>query len=257
MNLTDDEILKFQKGSPVFIDDICAIYSPKLSEIIDIGYSKFEQYLSVITLKKPLDVKDRELEQLLDKLTDFQYMLLLIYSDKEMNQILKEAFMFFTHESVTFSLEPAQIVIGPLEEKHLLSEDKFYDFQKIVKHMCFLEQDAEEIVINSNDSPQVVRLKKQMMKNREKLRKAKAKKAAQEKTNLSFSDLIGSLTLNHCNLNMENVWNITYYAFHDQLKRMGWRDQFDINNRAAMAGAKLKKNQLKHWMRSITDSDKS
>ena len=184
-------------------------------------------------------------------------MLLLIYSDKEMNQILKEAFMFFTHESVTFSLEPAQIVIGPLEEKHLLSEDKFYDFQKIVKHMCFLEQDAEEIVINSNDSPQVVRLKKQMMKNREKLRKAKAKKAAQEKTNLSFSDLIGSLTLNHCNLNMENVWNITYYAFHDQLKRMGWRDQFDINNRAAMAGAKLKKNQLKHWMRSITDSDKS
>ena len=257
MNLTDDEILKFQKGSPVFIDDICAIYPAKLGEIVDLGYSKFEQYLSLITMKKPLEARDKELERLLDTITDFQYMLLLTASDKEVNQLLKNAFMFFTHEIVTFSLEPAQIIIGPLEEKHLLTESKFYDFQKIIKHMYFLEQDSEEIVINPNDSPQVIRLKKQMLKNREKLRKAKAKKAAQEKTNLNFSDLIGSLTLNHCNLNMENIWNITYYAFHDQLKRMGWRDQFDINNRAAMAGAKLKKNQLKHWMRSITDSDKS
>lgn len=257
MNLTDDEILKFQKGSPVFIDDICAVYSPKMGDIIDIGYSKFQQYISVLTMTKPLEAKDKELEKLLDKLTDFQYILLLASTDKEMNQMIRQAFLFFTHESVSFSLEPAQIVIGPLEEKHLLVEDKFYDFQKIIKHMCFLEQEGEEIIINPNDPPQTVKLKKQMLKNRERVRKAKAKKAAQEKTGLSFSDLIGSITLNHCNLSMENIWNITYYAFQDQLKRMGWRDQFDINNRAAMAGAKLKKNQLKHWMRSITDSDKS
>ena len=56
---------------------------------------------------------------------------------------------------------------------------------------------------------------------------------------------------------MNNIWDITYYAFHDQLKRMGWRDQFIINNQAALAGAKLKKDQLKHWMRSIASSDKS
>ena len=38
---------------------------------------------------------------------------------------------------------------------------------------------------------------------------------------------------------MSNIWDITYYAFHDQLKRMGWRDQFNINNQAAMAGGVL------------------
>jgi hypothetical protein len=96
-----------------------------------------------------------------------------------------------------------------------------------------------------------------MRENREKLRRAKAKKARQEKSDLKFSDLIGSITINNCGLNMENVWKITYYAFHDQLKRMGWRDQFNINNQAALAGAKLKKSQLKHWMRSIASSDKS
>ena len=54
---------------------------------------------------------------------------------------------------------------------------------------------------------------------------------------------------------MANIYDITYYAFQDQLKRMGWRDQYDINSRAAMAGAKIDKKQLKHWMRSITFDD--
>jgi len=49
--------------------------------------------------------------------------------DVEINKLLKEAFRVFTHENeVFFSLDPAQIVLGPLEEKHLLTEDKFYEF---------------------------------------------------------------------------------------------------------------------------------
>ena len=56
---------------------------------------------------------------------------------------------------------------------------------------------------------------------------------------------------------MQIVSFITYYAFYDQLKRMGWRDQFNINNQAALAGAKLKKSQLKHGMRSMVNSEKS
>jgi len=41
MNLTDTEVLKFLKGSPIFIEDICAVYSVTLGEIIDVGYEKF------------------------------------------------------------------------------------------------------------------------------------------------------------------------------------------------------------------------
>ena len=92
-----------------------------------------------------------------------------------------------------------------------------------------------------------------MKQNRQKVRKAKAKAAAQKGMDLHFSDLIGSLTINHCNINAVNVFDMTYYMFHDQLKRMGWRDEYDINSRAAMAGAKLNKSQLKYWMRSINN----
>ena len=259
MNLTDDEILKFQKGTPILLEDICAIYPATLGEIVDEGYSNFEKYLSIVTIAKPMPKlnDDAEITKLLEEISDFQYLLFLVSIEPEINTLTKQAFNFFTHESVSFSLDPAQIVIGPLEEKHLLTEEKFYDFQRIIKRMYFLETEGDEIIINADDPPYTKRLKMKMRENREKVRRAKAKQAAREKSDLKFSDLIGSITINNCGLNMENIWNITYYAFHDQLKRMGWRDQFNINNQAAMAGAKLKGNQLKHWMRSIANSEKS
>lgn len=259
MNLTDDEILKFQKGTPIFLDDICAIYPATIGEIVDEGYSKFQQYLSILITEKPIlhNQEDPELKELLNQITDFQYLLLMTSFDLTANTLLKNAFRFFIHEDVNFSLDPAQIIIGPIEEKHLLTEEKFYDLQRILRRMYFIEQEGEEIVIYQNDDPVTKAIKMRMRENREKVRKAKAKKAAQEQTDLKFSDLIGSITINNCGLNMVNIYDITYYAFHDQLKRMGWRDQFNINNRAALAGAKLKKSQLKHWMRSIASSDKS
>jgi len=75
------------------------------------------------------DGDDSEFKQLLKELTDFQYLLMMTAIDIEVNATLKAAFRFFTHSEVVFSLDPAQIIIGPVEEKHILTEDKFYDLQ--------------------------------------------------------------------------------------------------------------------------------
>ena len=257
MNLTDNEVLKFQRGGPVFIDDICAIYSVTLGEIVDVGYDNFQQYLGVLTMEKPLEVReDEEVNNLLKEISDFQYLLLMATMDIKVNTTIKSAFRFFTHSQISFVMDPPQIVIGPVEEQHILDEQHFYDFQRLLRRMYFLEQEGDEIIIYDDDDPATKRLKMQMRANREKVRRAKAAKAAKDKSDLKMSDLIGSMTLNDCGLNMKNIWDITYYAFHDQLKRMGWRDQFNINQKAALAGAKINKSQLKHWMRSIASSDK-
>ena len=257
MNLTDNEVLKFQKGGPVFIEDICAVYSVTLGEIVDIGYDKFQQYLSILTATKPTDLKgDNELNELITSISDFQYLLLMVSMDAQVNSLVKAAFFFFTHSNATFTLDPPEILLGPLEEQHILDEKHFYDLQHLLRRMYFIEQEGEEIIIYDDDDPATKRLKMQMRANREKVRRAKAAQAAREKSDLKMSDLIGSMALNDCGLNIHNIWDITYYAFHDQLKRMGWRDQFNINQKAALAGAKINKSQLKHWMRSIASSDK-
>ena len=257
MNLTDNEVLKFLKGGPVFIEDICAVYSVTLGEIVDVGYDKFQQYLGILTSTKPTDTKgDKELVELLENISDFQYLLLMASMDAQVNSLIKSAFHFFTHSKATFMLDPPQIIVGPLEEKHILDESHFYDLQHVLRRMYFIEQEGEEIIIYDDDLPATKRLKMQMRANREKVRRAKAAKAAREKSDMKMSDLIASMTLNDCGLNIINIWDMTYYAFHDQLKRMGWRDQFNINQKAALAGAKINKSQLKHWMRSIASSDK-
>ena len=257
MNLTDNEVLKFLKGGPVFIEDICAVYSVTLGEIVDVGYDKFQQYLGILTATKPTDIKgDNELNELMNTLSDFQYLLLMVSMDITVNSLVKSAFHFFTHSNATFSLDPPQILLGPLEEQHIMDEKHFYDFQHLLRRMYFIEQEGEEIIISDDDDSVTKAIKMKMRANREKVRRAKAAKAAREKTDMKMSDLIGSMTLNDCGLNIHNIWDVTYYAFHDQLKRMGWRDQFNINQKAALAGAKINKSQLKHWMRSIASSDK-
>lgn len=258
MNLTDSEVLKFLKGSPVLIDDICAIYPATLGEIIDLGYDTFQQYLAFITMTKPtLTAKDDpELKALIEDLTDFQYMLLLVTTDVQANQIMRAAFRFFCHDEVFFSIEPTQIIVGPIEEQHVLNEGKFYDLQQMIRWMYFLDEYTDEIIIYEDDPPPVKKLKMKMRINRERTRKAKAKEAEKHKSDMKFSDLVGSMAVNDCGLNIVSIMDVTYYAFHDQLKRMGWRDQFNINQKAALAGAKIDKSQLKHWMRSIANQDK-
>ena len=177
MNLTDSDTLKFLKGTPILLDDICAIFPATLGQIVDEGYDKFEQYLGVLTATKPSTThdKDDELTQLMSQLTDFQYILMLSTLDSHVNETMKAAFQFFTHENAIFSLDPPQIILGPLEEKHILNEEKFYDFQRILRRMYFLEVEGEEIIIYEDDLPSVRRLKEKMRQNREKVRRAKAK----------------------------------------------------------------------------------
>ena len=258
MNLTDSDVLKFQKGSPVFIDDICAVYPATLGEIVDLGYDKFQQYLSIATATKPVTSKaDRELNELMSQLTDFQFIIFTASVDLATNALFKQALRFFTHEEITIVSNPPSILVGPLVEQRIMNEQQFYDFQHLIRRMYFLETEADEIIIYQNDDPITRSIKEKMRANREKVRKAKAKQSQGSDSDMKLSDLIGSMTINDCGLNMVNIWEITYYAFHDQLKRMGWRDQFNINQKAALAGAKIKKSQLKHWMRSIASSDKS
>ena len=257
MNLTDTQVLKFQKGSPIFIEDICAVYPVKMGEIVDVGYDKFQQYLGVLVSGKPTDIKgDNELSNLLKQVSDFQYLLLMVTMDAQTNELVKGAFRFFTKSQATFILDPPQIILGPIDEQHILDESHFYEFQSLLKRMYFMDTDGDDIVIYDDDPPQTKALKMKMRADLEKVRRAKAAKAANDKSDMKLSDLIGSITINDCGLNMVNIWDITYYAFHDQLKRMGWRDQFNINQKAALAGAKINKSQLKHWMRSIASSDK-
>lgn len=257
MNSTNDLVLKYLSGSPIFLkESVCAVFPPTLRAIAEVGYDNFQTYINTILITKPAINKREKTDfaKMIEPLSDFQYLLVLTQMDVSFNKAIRDALQFFIHDNVSFILEPPSIVVGTLSDNRSIDEETFYELQHIVKQSCWLSSsDEQDITIHESDSAAVKALKQTMRKNREKLARAKGKKNKQknEKTSIEFSDLVASVAVGNCGLNIATIWDITYYAFHDQLTRMGWREQFDINNRAAVAGAKIKKQDLNHWIKSI------
>lgn len=48
--------------------------------------------------------------------------------DKDDNKLIKDAFEFFTKEKITILTNPPSIVFGPVNEKRILTKEKFYNF---------------------------------------------------------------------------------------------------------------------------------
>ena len=253
MSSTDGRVLKFLCGLPVIYEDVCIVKSPFLKDIASEGLDKFYQYLSFMTIRKP-SMENEELQQLISPLSDFEYLILLAQMENENYNLISAAFQFFTGDKPTFLASPASIVLGDPAEKRILTQDNFQGFQELVALACAMRNPKDDIItFSKSDSAQVRALKEKMLKGRKD--REEAKKRAKKKdgdSDLELSDLIASLAIGNNTYNMLNIWDLTYYAFQDQLKRMSWREEFDINTRASLAGAKLDKNKLSHWIKSMT-----
>lgn len=234
--------------------DICLVYSPTLNDIATAGLDKFYQYLSIIMIEKP-HTEEEGIAELLKKLSDFEYLILLSQLDQAQYQLIKSALNFFTHEEVTLLMDPPAIVFGDPDEKRIITKDSFIEFQMLVKRACAaMDSSEQDIQLLDSDTDDARRIKLQILKGRKDRARAKAKQnKTKEESDVQFSDLVASLSIGTDGaINILNVWDLTYYAFQDQVKRMSWREEFDINTRAAMAGAKIKKEKLSHWIKSMT-----
>lgn len=249
MNSTDEQILKFMSGLPVMYKDICLVESPSLRKIAAEGLDNFYQYIGFLTIQKP-DAEDKELKKSLSQISDFEYLILLTQLNKENYNLAAAAFEFFTNEKPTFVVEPPSIVLGDPTEKRALTKDTYYGFTDLVLLACAMKDPKEQsIEFLDTDTAQVRKLKEQMLKGR---RDRKKKNSSGKKSDLLLSDLVGSLTIGTATYNLVNIWDLTYYALQDQLKRMSWKEEFNINTRASLAGAKLDKSKLTHWLKPMS-----
>ena len=174
--------------------------------------------------------------------------------EPENQKMISAAFQFFTGDRPTFLTSPASIVLGDITEKRILTKDNFNGFSELVALSCAMRDPKEDTIeFLETDTPRVKALKEKMLKGRRDREEAKRKARKKDgDSEIELSDLIGSLAIGSNSYNMLNIWDMTYYAFQDQLKRMSWREEFDINTRASMAGAKLDKSKLSHWIKSMT-----
>jgi hypothetical protein len=158
MSLTESQALKLLHGDPLIFKDICIIKSPKLGDIASVGLDKFYSYISLLLITKPYS-DDVAMKELLKKVSDFEYLLLLAESDKDLKHDLTEAFRLFTGEKPLIVLEPPSIILGDPSEKRILDQYSFYNFQNCIREVAAMSDGEQDIEFLDSDTERVRALK--------------------------------------------------------------------------------------------------
>ena len=245
-NLINPE--QFFVGIPTEIKNICKVYPVTVREIAEIGAKNFYSYLSFFTLEKE-DIDDFLKEQKMEvQITPFQFTLINAHEDKQYFNNLQKAFKFFLHEeNITILVGNEAIVLGDIREERLIMEEDFNIICAIVAAQNVVHKESAEEKMNNPANSKAEQIIKKLKEGR------KIREKKNSNSNLSFVDLVASLAAKGNGLNALNVWDLTYYAFNDQFKRMQMIEEFESSRQSLLAGADPKKVELKHWLRPINN----
>jgi hypothetical protein len=241
--------LKLLKGSPIYVGDI-VVYPLTIEEITDeLGEDQYFKLLSVITI-------DKERVGLLeDNITNFDLVCAFClqdpqFQDESFNKLYFEALKSFLHHEIKIIYMQGNMYFAIEEENvcHLINNQNYNQIIEVIKYQnCMIKPNGEEDQDNPADDKA-----KELLEKRKKAREllAKAKKG-EEGEPLTLADLVSILVANGNGVTPFNVWDMNFYMFNNQFNRMRMLEEYDINIRSLLAGAKSEDIDLKHWMSKI------
>lgn len=233
---------------------LCSVYPVTLRQIANIGAKNFYSYLNIFTLKKE-DVDEyfaqQDIEGEKPDLTPFQFLLVMTQIDSQYLDSVLEAFKLFLHEeTVTFLRTNEAIVLGKIEDKRIIYNDQFEVIKQIVESANTLDTQAADARMDNPSDAKAAQIIKKLKEGRKMREKAKSN------SELSFSDLVASLAAGGNGLNILNVWDLPFYAFNDQFKRMQMKEEYENTYKSLLAGADPKKVKIRYWVDTIQDKEK-
>lgn len=280
MNISSIDLqLLLQFGKDINAFDNVYIKPYKLNEIVDFGYSKYENVLRWISIDldgliDSVDDEDKR-EELLkskDKLKTYDF-----YSSLGGEMLQQQMFlglaMIFRTDDVMYSSKTKETYINFIKEglftvedneykrvegteekqKKLLNEGKViivdrnnYDSIIDVVRLQNYLQKVEERDTSPNPADEETRmLLEQMAKMREKVDKIKKEQSQQENSEIDFASIVSAVGSKSNSINRMNIGELTIFEIYDEYSRLELIDAHKINIQAMMAGAKDVNN--KHW----------
>lgn len=203
-------------GLPLHVGDI-KIHSPKLMQIASEGYQAYERYVIACTDDNLLQYEGADLIFLLFGLYVFTGERFIhggnfLYTEKEDSGKVDLTIDENNLEEIVKCLRLVNCIDGT--KKHI--RNKELD-EKIAKARAKIKERLGRIPGDEDD--------------------------------ITFKDLVSVLTSKHPSLNLLNVWDLTYYQFNDQFKRMQLVDNYEISVRQIIAG--FENAKLKHYITKL------
>lgn len=236
----EDIKLQAFAGEPSILNGVCEVYPLTMSEIIKKGFSKYSVYLGTLLLT-PQEIS----KQLRDKIGDevdnlgtidvLEYLLLSANQNDMFFLELQRMFSTFIKEDIILLPKINSILIGPPEEKRLITSENFADFQNILRI-----QNRREFVTPppENETP----WERKRRENAEKVAAAKKRQAQKNGEEQSLEAM----------LEIASVYGIDYknetlYAFYGLLPRYQAHEKWVNDLQMICAGADSKKMKTKYW----------
>lgn len=241
-------IEQFFLGYPVEFKNLCLVYPPKVKEVV--SNIKYGIYAKLLTLSQE-EIEDQFVEKgwdLKELLTPFEFMLNNAFHDKAMEEITKESFEFFIHESVTLLYEEKAVVIGDIKEiksienLRILRETDFFEFQNLIRNAIGSKSIEAP---RADEDPRVKAIKA----------KARYRDRVKEKKGLGIK-LITSLAAICCmnmDLNPLNIGELSYAAVPILMNIYQEKEKYRLDIDSILAGGDSKKIKPQYWIRNLED----
>ncbi len=236
-----DSELKLLSGLSFYVDNI-EIRPLTLREIVNIGYVKYTNCLNVfmLNIEDVLSVIPEEYKGI--HIFD---LILLVQISNLLEATIETLKIFLNTNDVKSDIDNQVIVVNNKKYIHRKNWDEICNVIK-------LQNCIDDKIIDNKD---VDATTKALLEKRDKARKIIAKVKGGDNESLNLADLVSILAANGNGINLLNVWDLSFYAFNDQFNRMKMLEDFNINIRMLLAGAKSEDINLKYWMTKIRTND--
>lgn len=232
-------------GIPSTLDNICSIKPFTIKEIVSMGTSKYNGYLGILLMTETEiqeGIKEKTGQEVpIEEIQPLQYLLQSADHNDTFLLELQTIFSTFVQEDVLLLPKINSIVIGNPQEKRLITQQNFRDFQDILRI-----QNRKDFVAPPPDNETAGERKMRLL--REKVAAVKKKQAQKNSDGQSLAEMFEIATTYGI-----NIENYTLYAFYGLVRRHQLREKWQQDLQMICAGANSKNMKTKYWGESLNE----
>lgn len=242
------DMMKIQRGDNIFIEGVCEIRQPKLSEISEIGlmgYYDAVKFLSTTSsnIDEFYEIKSDALISLFEN----------IMNNGKTRQSLHNLLSFFIVGNIKVYRDGFGIENDKGEQIGVIVDQTFDIIKTILLQILYLSSKSVE---TDNDAKPANSKAQSIMEKFAIGRKKTQEVKARDKSNTTtIDDVISAVCARHSSYNYFNIWDLTVWQLYDQYLRLIGVDRFYLEGMSLSMGGEFKDKSYRtpHWSQKINN----
>lgn len=248
---------------PIYIPKVGGVISPTLSDIVAIGESMYEYYLTILIMNEKTFFAKTGALSIYEGLDDDKKSELDIYtlltSSAESVNLLKDIFNFFIKEDVEYDEQENLFFVKGLvmvkeqdemQERYatigIISKENYREVANVILKRNNVTLDELDDIKNVKNK-KALSIMQKLKNGREKM-----KKANKADENMELDNIISAVASEHKSLNLLNIWDLTVYQLWNTFARLVNNNVYHINTTSmSIWGDKDKSFKIEDWYKKL------